>query len=403
MRRVSPWFLLSVLLLPVQLGASSQDAYTHLAALLAKSTASPVEFSATVDAKSTDPKVKQSFQLQVNGAVEPKQTAGSYASSNVTLTVQVHAAQDSDMYGGTLNLLLLKKVLYGRLSALTIPAKNSSDGLTAFRKAFENVWVSFPTSPSQEQQVTKTVRSGPTNELLKSITVKETKTSNGTVFTFGLSPQGMRSMMRQFPKLKRPKISASGSALFDAAGAFQSFTFRMDATGSAAAGTISLPPGSTKSPTSAKITVTLMVQKLRQPLSLQVPTSATPIGDVWNAMTKIPAPVTRDAQRRSDVNTILNALYQYAIDHNGNFPVSFTNEEQSICVPHASPCDGVDLKALLDTYLIAIPSDPLQSKGAVTTGYTVKRVSESGDSSHPFRIQVSAPKAESTAEISVSR
>ena len=33
---------------------------------------------------------------------------------------------------------------------------------------------------------------------------------------------------------------------------------------------------------------------------------------------------TRNAQRRSDVNTILNAVYQYAIDNNGTLPATIT-------------------------------------------------------------------------------
>src|SRR3989344_2567963 len=36
----------------------------------------------------------------------------------------------------------------------------------------------------------------------------------------------------------------------------------------------------------------------------------------------------RNAQRNSDVNTLLNAIWQYAIDHDGNMP----------CSPGGSPC-----------------------------------------------------------------
>lgn len=40
---------------------------------------------------------------------------------------------------------------------------------------------------------------------------------------------------------------------------------------------------------------------------------------------------TRDAQRRSDIRTILDALYQYSIDNKGNFPVTIPTEETPIC------------------------------------------------------------------------
>jgi len=39
----------------------------------------------------------------------------------------------------------------------------------------------------------------------------------------------------------------------------------------------------------------------------------------------------RDAQRRSDVNTILNAVYQYAIDNNGNLPSCITTTNKGVC------------------------------------------------------------------------
>lgn len=40
---------------------------------------------------------------------------------------------------------------------------------------------------------------------------------------------------------------------------------------------------------------------------------------------------TRDAQRRSDIRAILDAMYQYSIHHNGDFPVAIPTEETPIC------------------------------------------------------------------------
>ena len=39
----------------------------------------------------------------------------------------------------------------------------------------------------------------------------------------------------------------------------------------------------------------------------------------------------RDAQRRSDVNTVLNAVYQYAIDNNGNLPTCISTTRKGVC------------------------------------------------------------------------
>src|SRR4030065_2746270 len=39
----------------------------------------------------------------------------------------------------------------------------------------------------------------------------------------------------------------------------------------------------------------------------------------------------RNAQRRSDINTILNAVYQYSIDNKGSIPASITTSITEIC------------------------------------------------------------------------
>ncbi len=83
----------------------------------------------------------------------------------------------------------------------------------------------------------------------------------------------------------------------------------------------------------------------------------------------------RNAQRRSDVNTIYKALEQYLID-NGRYPNSISTTPRYICntgveqVGGSTNCtDRADLRELVPTYIAGIPKDP-QATGA-NTGYNV--------------------------------
>lgn len=113
---------------------------------------------------------------------------------------------------------------------------------------------------------------------------------------------------------------------------------------------------------------------------------------------------TRNAQRRSDVTTILNAAYQYAIDNNGTVPSGITNgtvcgvATQEICKTGGT-CTGIsDLSTLTlnAKYLVSIPFDPT---GASTNGagYEIFKNTTTN------RITVCAPDAEQSATISVTR
>lgn len=105
---------------------------------------------------------------------------------------------------------------------------------------------------------------------------------------------------------------------------------------------------------------------------------------------------SRNTQRESDVNTILNAVYQYSIDNNGSLPSGITTTQTEICA--TSTCTGlVDLSVLTanEEYLVAIPTDPTGASGN-GAGYEIVR-SASG------RITVTAPDAEQGATISVTR
>ena len=115
---------------------------------------------------------------------------------------------------------------------------------------------------------------------------------------------------------------------------------------------------------------------------------------------------TRNAQRQADVNTVLNAVYQYSIDNQGNIPTTVTSTATSICATNASSCtqtapapDLVNLSVLSANgkYLVAIPHDP-KTGDATDTHYNIKVDTANGN-----RVTVTAPDAEQGKTISVTR
>ena len=107
---------------------------------------------------------------------------------------------------------------------------------------------------------------------------------------------------------------------------------------------------------------------------------------------------TRNAQRKSDVTTILNAAYQYSLDNNGTLPASIVASSTEICATGAVSCVGfVDLSVLTlnEKYVVSIPNEP-QKVNANGAGYLISR-SANG------RVVVSAQYPEQSAVITVTR
>jgi prepilin-type N-terminal cleavage/methylation domain-containing protein len=106
---------------------------------------------------------------------------------------------------------------------------------------------------------------------------------------------------------------------------------------------------------------------------------------------------TRNAQRRVDTETILSAVYQYAIDNNVT-PASITAVNTAVCAT-GGVCTGLTDLTVLTTagkYLPALPKDPSTST-ANSTNYTISK------SAATNRITVNAPGAEAGVVISVTR
>jgi prepilin-type N-terminal cleavage/methylation domain-containing protein len=71
----------------------------------------------------------------------------------------------------------------------------------------------------------------------------------------------------------------------------------------------------------------------------------------------------RDTQRRSDLYGITNAVYQYAVEHNGVLPVIITTTQTHI----GTGAGLVNLSSLLvPTYIAAMPHDPSTGSDADT-------------------------------------
>jgi len=107
---------------------------------------------------------------------------------------------------------------------------------------------------------------------------------------------------------------------------------------------------------------------------------------------------SRNAQRRSDTNSILNAVYQYSVDNNGDMPGAITATATDICSTGGTCTGLIDLSALTasGTYIVSIPRDP-QTPTGNTTRYTILQDATTQ------RITVAAPDAERGASISVTR
>ncbi len=107
---------------------------------------------------------------------------------------------------------------------------------------------------------------------------------------------------------------------------------------------------------------------------------------------------TRNAERKSAVNTILNAVTQYAVDNNGVLPAGVGTTTVEICATGAPSCVGfADLTVLTTNgrYLVSIPNEP-QKVNANGAGYQIVRDVNG-------RITVSAQYPEQGATISVTR
>lgn len=111
----------------------------------------------------------------------------------------------------------------------------------------------------------------------------------------------------------------------------------------------------------------------------------------------------QNAQRRSDVRAILDAMHQYSVDNNGSrmvdLPISDSCADDGVWIcKYGSSCQGglvLDTLTENEKYLIAMPADPTGASD-VNTGYKIVRTAGG-------RVGVCAPHASGDAVISITQ
>ena len=112
--------------------------------------------------------------------------------------------------------------------------------------------------------------------------------------------------------------------------------------------------------------------------------------------------LARNAQRWSNINTILSAVYQYATDNSGSLPSLITTTSTEIYKTGAAGTSTalIDLSVLTNSerYMTSMPIDPSCPTGcnATGTGYSILKTANS-------RVTVSAALAEASTTITVTR
>ncbi len=310
---------------------------------------------------------------------------------------------------GSVHVLLEGRIVGGnfylRVNDLTV--KNAA-ALGIDLKEYDNllhVWIRFPLDKSTVDQLSAKGRSQRSSEMKRYeqfIDITETVQAGGTRhYVVTLPPAKLRRLLTaltaQTRKYASPKFNAEARRnIRNTTLTFDAFVDVL-ANGRFDASQIQLSLMSKLNKKKAGFSVNAISKAVSAPL-IVAPEGSKLLDELMgDTSPKMQPSDARNAQRRADMNTILNAVYQYAIDNNGALPPGITTTETEICRSDVTVnCTGlVDLSLLNGMYLVSTPRDP-QAATATSTKYTIYR------SSNSF-ITVSAPAAEGGEKISVTR
>ena len=380
----------AALILPI--GASAATATLKLRDVLAivQSNKKPLSFD--IDMRGTFG--KGSATLKMKGTQNGNMKSLSKAAADVTLVLD--AKLDAKTSGhAEVHGILVDKTVYVRIDDLTLKGEWAEAASEA--APYLDRWFSFPVDPEEYERMMKEQNNGRKASLRDieaffNITKEQLRDGNKTRYTVTIPKNKQRRLLLKL--LGRGNASYIRSTSLD-------FTLTVDAMQNVFdALTSSLEIKAKIEGESMKFAFTGKTNALKSPPRITAPAGSTPWEEFSEKQNEPRMGDARNAQRKSDVNTILNATYQYAIDNNGSLPptlASARGAESMICTTGHDDCDGISLDILTGAYLVRIPVDPnLDYLDSPDSGYTIKEHADG-------RLTVAAPLAENDAAISVTR
>ncbi len=319
---------------------------------------------------------------------------------DVTLDLSVTTPKKG-LARGTLDVRLVDRTLYARLYDIRMQGTEGSVLDNELINEYANTWYSFPLDEEMYSQLTKqgkTERASKLKTLERFVQIVEQRMGGTTRYTLSIPQAKQRGFMSAIMKEARSYSPRAGAEMRRYLRSTKitldvSYDITTDNLFDAGKGIIVVKTGVGSRAVEYRFDFSTKV--------IPAPTIVAPVGAKPFSLLEEEAEATvgeaRNAQRRSDLMTILGAIYQYSIDNEGKFPTTIPTTPVEICVSEkTSNCTGlVNLNALIGGYVFTMPADP-QTETLHGTRYFISK--DSND-----LITVSAPDAEEGLTLSITR
>jgi hypothetical protein len=391
--------------LPVSADTNS-DAIRSLYQKLLSTKNVPTEFSFDLAVNNASKAEPAHVVVHMTGVAESGKDPQDIQGAKGAFQISVEGSQGKTSFRGSAELRVVDAAVYAKVNSFDLSGPSTSSDIEQLKVQYVGQWYklgdSKSTGVSSAASVDTTTLEEKVAQMAQAVVVRERKTPRGTRYTIRIQPAVLKEMFaKQIPGMQS-SFNANGLVEFNANDAFQRMVMGLHAM-------VKTPvPSFFDSSASAQVSnkpvdVTLdMTFRLKpaKSVSVQAPEKFISIEDKLGTQgssqqsAAYQLAAARDAQRRADINTILNACYQYALTTNGAFPADFPNHPVQICAT-GRLCDGISLQNLSNSYLSYVPVDPSLTQASKVSGYTIQFVNQ--------RLTVAAPLAETVQSMEVTR
>lgn len=326
--------------------------------------------------------------------------AKSLKKAAVDLTATLNVKGDGQTLKAVLDARLVNAVAYLRLREVTMTGRDDYD-IEAQVEPYLNVWISFPIEEKYYEEYrdsAKKERLNTAEQWGKFLSLTTVQRGNNWRTTVTLPKSKKQRFLMMLASVGEAGLRANPELRRSLRATNIDLTMMVDTLAGKSFSTADLlvKIKTTAEKKTATLNVTAKSQVQKNVPAITAPAGSKTWEEVMEGQINASLSDVRNAQRKADVNTIMNAYYQYVIDNNGKIPGSFESKKTYAICKTEKPCVGIDLDILTGSYLVKIPSDPLADYEGDKSGYTFSYDRETQ------RLTIAAPLAEG-GTISITR